>query len=70
MFHTDMVLSSPEATSLDLSQVIIMPVTEVRLLRLSILWLRVIEKILIFLSYEPVAMWRPSDRSTILVTAA
>jgi len=50
ILHTDIVLSNPEATNLDLSQVITIPVTEVRLFRLRILWLRVIEKMLIFLS--------------------
>ncbi len=50
MDHTETVLSSPEATSRDLSEFMTKPVTEVRLLRLSILWLRVIEKMLIFLS--------------------
>lgn len=50
MVHTEIDLSRPEAISRDLSQFIISPVTEDLLFRLSVRWLRLIEKMFIFLS--------------------
>ena len=70
MVQIDTDLSSPAVTNLDLSEVIIMPVTEALLLKVTIFWLRFIANTLIFLSYEPVTICLPSYKSTILVTAA
>ena len=70
MLQTETDLSKPAATSLDLSELSTSPVTELRLFKLSTLWFFAMEKMLIFLSYEPLAMCLPSYRSTMLVTAA
>lgn len=56
----EMDLSRPAVTSLALSEVMTMAVTEARLLRVWIFWLRAKDTMLIFLSYEPVAMCLPS----------
>jgi hypothetical protein len=68
--QTEIDLSRPEVIRRDLSQFIIKPVTEDSLFKQRVLWFLFIEKMFIFLSYEPVAMCVPSWRSIILVTAA
>ena len=70
MLQTETDLSNPAVTNLDRSEVMIIPVTEARLLKVDNFWFLAIEKIFIFLSYEPVTMCFPSYRSTIEVTAA
>ena len=50
MLQIETDLSRPAVTSLDRSEVMIIPVTEALLLRVSSFWLRAIENMLIFLS--------------------